>query len=151
MIRLFNHWLRLRTLLEIATDFSFVIVGGIAMVLWLGNGSLLNFKVVIACSLALAISTLSFNAWMGFYQSTHTRTIFQSVLRATFSLALAALFAYVIFSYAPLADDGHQLLALPAMTAVLGMVVHRLGVSQSGASSILVRRVLIFGAGEHAL
>jgi len=151
MIRLFNHWLRLRTVLEIATDFSFVIVGGIAMVLWLGNGSLLNFKVVIACSLALAISTLSFNAWMGFYQITHSRTIFQSVLRATFSLALAALFAYAIFSYAPLADDGRQLLALPAMTAVLGMVVHRLGVSQSGASSMLVRRVLIFGAGEHAL
>ena len=151
MIKLFNHWLRLRTILEIATDFSFVIVGGIAMVLWLGNGSLLNVKVVVACSLALAISTLSFNAWMGFYQTSHSRTILQSVLRALFSLALAALFAYAIFSYAPLSDDGHQLLALPAMTAVLGMVVHRLGVSQSGASSMLVRRVLIFGAGEHAL
>ena len=151
MIKLFNHWLRLRTILELATDFSFVIVGGIAMVLWLGNGSLLNVKVVIACSLALAISTLSFNAWMGFYQTSHSRTILQSVLRALFSLALAALFAYTIFSYAPLSDDGHQLLALPAMTAVLGMVVHRLGVSQSGASSMLVRRVLIFGAGEHAL
>ena len=82
MIKLFNHWLRLRTILELATDFSFVIVGGIAMVLWLGNGSLLNVRVVIACSLALAISTLSFNAWMGFYETSHSRTILQSVLRA---------------------------------------------------------------------
>jgi dihydropteroate synthase len=37
------------------------------------------------------------------------------------------------------------------MTAVLGMVVHRLGAVRVGASSMLVRRVLIFGAGEHSL
>lgn len=151
MIRLFNHWLRLRTLIEISTDFTFVIVGGIAMLLWLGNAALFDLKFVVAGTLALAIATLSLNAWMGFYQTTHRRTILQSALRAVFSLAVAAIFSYAIFAYAPLAGDGKQFLALPAMTAVLGMVVHRLGLSQAGTSSMLVRRVLIFGAGEHAL
>ena len=151
MIRLFNHWLRLRTVLEIATDFFFVIVGGIAMMLWLGQGSLLDARIVVTCSLTLALATLSLNAWMGFYQITHNRTVFQSVLRAAFSLAMASVLAYALFSSAPLTGGGGQLLALPAMTAVLGMVVHRLGVSHAGTSSMLVRRVLIFGAGEHAL
>jgi len=151
MIRLFNHWLRLRTLIEISTDLTFVIAGGIAMLLWLVNGALFGLKFVFAGTLALTVATLSLNAWMGFYQITRRRTILQSVLRAVFSLAVAAIFSYAIFAYAPLAGDGKEILALPAMTAVLGMVVHRLGLSQAGTSSMLVRRVLIFGAGEHAL
>ena len=151
MIRLFNHWLRLRTLLEILTDFSFVIVGVLAAVMWVGSHLSIDMPVVIACSLALAVTTLSFNAWLGFYQSKHSRTILQSGMRAGFSLGIAALCAYAIFSWAPFSGDGRELLALPAMTAVFGMVVHRLGMSHSGSSTMLVRRVLVFGAGEQAL
>ena len=151
MIRLFNHWLRLRTVLEILTDFSFVIVGVLAAVMWVGSYLSIDVPVVIACSLALAVTTLTFNAWLGFYQSAHSRTILQSALRAGFSLGIAALCAYAIFSWAPLSGNGRELLALPAMTAVFGMVVHRLGMSHSGSSPMLVRRVLVFGAGEQAL
>lgn len=151
MIKVFNHWLRLRTILEMAADFSFVIVGVIAAVLWVGSHLAVEMPIVIACALALAVTTLVFNAWMGFYQSAHSRTILQSLLRAGFALALAALFAYAIFQVAPLSDSGRQFLAVPAMTAIVGMVVHRLGMSHSGASPMLARRVLVFGAGEHAL
>ena len=151
MIRMFNHWLRLRTLMEMVTDFSFVIVGVIAAVMWVGSHVAVDLPVVIACSLALAITTLSFNAWMGFYVGAHSRTVLQSLLRAGFSLGVAGLFAYAIFSWAPLSGSGHEFLALPAMTAVFGMVVHRLGMSHSSTSAMLVRRVLVFGAGEHAI
>ena len=72
-------------------------------------------------------------------------------MRAGFSLLLAALFAYAIFAFAPITDSGRELLAVPAMTAVFGMVVHRLGMAHSGTSQMLVRRVLVFGAGEQAL
>lgn len=151
MIKLFNHWLKLRTVLEIATDFSFVTVGIIAAVMWVGSQLTVDLPVVVACSLALAITTLALNAWLGFYQRAHSRSVFQSLMRAGFSLLMAALFAYAIFGFAPLTSHGRELLAVPAMTAVFGMVVHRLGMAHSGPSPMLVRRVLIFGAGEHAL
>jgi sugar transferase (PEP-CTERM system associated) len=151
MIRLFNHWLRLRTVLEIAIDFSFVLVGIVAAVMWVGSQLTIDLPVVIACSLALAATTLAFNAWLGFYQRTHTRTVMQSLMRAAFSLLLAALLAYAIFGFAPITENGRELLAVPAMTAVFGMVVHRLGMAHSGPSPMLVRRVLVFGAGEQAL
>ena len=151
MIKLFNHWLRLRTVLEIATDFSFVLVGIVAAVLWVGSQLTIDLPVVFACSLALAVTTLAFNAWLGFYHRAHTRTVLQSLMRAGFSLLLAALFAYAIFAFAPITDSGRELLAVPAMTAVFGMVVHRLGMAHSGTSQMLVRRVLVFGAGEQAL
>ena len=54
--------------MEMVTDFSFVIVGVIAAVMWVGSHVSVDLPVVIACSLALAITTLSFNAWMGFSQ-----------------------------------------------------------------------------------
>ena len=151
MIKLFNHWLRLRTVLEIATDFSFVMVGIVAAVIWVGSQLTVDLPVVVACSLALAVTTLSLNAWLGFYQRAHSRSVLQSLMRAGFSLLMAALFAYAIFGFAPLTSHGRELLAVPAMTAVFGMVVHRLGMAHSGPSPMLVRRVLIFGAGEHAL
>jgi sugar transferase (PEP-CTERM system associated) len=151
MIKLFNHWLRLRTVLEMVTDFAFVIVGVIAAVLWVGSHLAVDMPVVIACSLALAITTLSFNAWLGFYQNAQSRSLAQSLLRAGGALAVAAVFAYGLFSWAPLSDGSRELLALPAMTAVFGMVVHRLGAAHAGSSPMLVRRVLVFGAGEHAL
>ena len=151
MIKLFNHWLRLRTVLEIATDFSFVLIGIVAAVLWVGSQLTIDLPVVFACSLALAVTTLAFNAWLGFYHRAHTRTVLQSLMRAGFSLLLATLFAYAIFAFAPITDSGRELLAVPAMTAVFGMVVHRLGMAHSGTSQMLVRRVLVFGAGEQAL
>ena len=150
MIKLFNHWLRLRTVLDIATDFSFVIVGVLAAVLWVSSHLVVDYGVVAACAVILAVTTLSLNAWLGFYQKTHSRTIFQSVTRAGFSLSLAALCAYAMFSYAPLAGDGAQVLAFPAITAIFGVMVHRLGASHSGPVPMLVRRVLVFGIGEQA-
>ena len=150
MIRVFNHWLRLRTIVEIFTDFSFIIIGVVAAVIWVGHHLPVDLKVVVGCSLLLALATLSFNAWLGLYQRSQSRTVIQSVLRAGFSLSLAAACAYTIFSYAPLTDDGHELLALPAMTAIFGMVIHRLAASHGAATPILVRRILVFGVGEQA-
>ncbi|MBL8379791.1 MAG: TIGR03013 family PEP-CTERM/XrtA system glycosyltransferase [Burkholderiales bacterium] len=151
MIRLFSHWLRARTIFDLAADFSFVLVGVAAAIFWVGSHMQIDPLVVLACALALAITTLSFNAWMGFYQSTHSRSLAQSLLRGAFSLGLAGAVAYAIFTFAPLADTSRDLLAVPAMTAVFGMVVHRLGVAHAGSTPMLVRRVLVFGAGEHAL
>jgi sugar transferase (PEP-CTERM system associated) len=151
MIKVFNHWLRLRTVLEMTTDFSFVIVGVIATALWVGSHLRIDMPVVIACSLALAVTTLALNSWLGFYQSSHSRTLTQSLLRAGFSLALAGACTFILFAFAPLTENGREMLAVPAMTAVFGMLVHRLGMSHSSSATMLVRRVLVFGAGEHAL
>ena len=112
MIKLFNHWLRLRTVLQIATDFSFVMVGIIAAVMWVGSRLTVDLPVVIACSLALALTTLALNAWLGFYDRAHNRSVLQSLMRAGFSLMVAALFAYAIFGFAPLTGHGRELRAL---------------------------------------
>ncbi|MBL8357169.1 MAG: TIGR03013 family PEP-CTERM/XrtA system glycosyltransferase [Delftia acidovorans] len=151
MIRLFNHWLRLRTLVEIGTDLSFVLVGIAASILWVGSQLTIEMPVAVVSSVALAISTLVLNALLGFYDVSRSRTVLQSLMRAGFSLTVAAMFAYAIFAQAPFAEGGRELLAVPAMTAVFGMVVHRLGLTSASASPMLVRRVLVFGAGEHAV
>ena len=47
MIRLFNHWLRWRSLVQMLFDFSFVIVGIVIAMMWVHNGLPVNHTQVL--------------------------------------------------------------------------------------------------------
>jgi len=151
MIRLFNHWLRWRSLAQMIFDFSFVIVGIVIAAMWVNNGLPVNTKQLLIFGVLLAMAMLLINAWLGFYQRFNNRSLMESRARAVLSLYLAVPIAYCIFSLLPLSGFNREFLLLSAMSAVFGMLVTRVTASHAGNTSILTRKILVFGAGERAM
>ena len=151
MIKVFNHWFRWRTLAQMIFDLSFVIVGMLIVSMWVGSGLPINHKQIIVFAVILGITMLVINAWLGFYQRIHGRTITESRARAVLSLYLAVPVAYGIFALLPLTDINREFVQLSAMSAVFGMLVNRVSASHTEASSLMTRRILVFGTGSQAL
>ena len=151
MIKVFNHWFRWRTLAQMIFDLSFVIVGMLIVSMWVGSGLPINHKQIIVFAIILGVTMLLINAWLGFYQRIHGRTITESRARAVLSLYLAVPVAYGIFALLPLTDINREFVQLSAMSAVFGMLVNRVSASHTEASSLLTRRILVFGTGSQAL
>lgn len=152
MIRIFNHWLRLRALAQMLFDFSFIIVGMIIATMWIGHGLPVNFHQVFVYGILLGIVMLIINGWLGFYERHHNRTPNETRARAVLSLYLAVPIAYAIYALLPMTTLSREFIQLSAMSAVFGMLVTRVGsaASSTNSSSILNRRILVFGTGEHA-
>lgn len=146
MVRIFNHWVHLRALAQMLFDFSFVIVGLIIAVMWVGAGLHVNMRQVLVYGLLLGASMLIINTWLGFYEIHHKRTLGDTRARAVLSLYLAVPVAYAIYALLPLAAINRELIQLAAMSAVFGMLVTRVS-SAHTPSSMLKRRILVFGAG----
>ena len=151
MIKVFNHWFRWRTLAQMIFDLSFVIVGMLIVSMWVGSGLPINHKQIIVFAVILGITMLVINAWLGFYQRIHGRTITESRARAVLSLYLAVPVAYGIFALLPLTDINREFVQLSAMSAVFGMLVNRVSASHTEASSLMTRRILVFGTRSQAL
>lgn len=153
MIRVFNHWLRWRSLAQMLFDFSFVIVGIVIGMMWINNGLPVNHQQVVIFGLLLGAAMLIINSWLGFYQRFNSRSVMESRARAVLSLYLAVPVAYGIFALLPLTGVNQEFLQLSAMSAVFGMLVTRVSAAHttSATSSILTRRILVFGTGARAL
>lgn len=151
MIRFFNHWIRWRTLIQVLFDFSFVFVAMVIAVLWIGAGLPVDLPMVIGYALILAVTMLLLNAWFGFYQRLHNRTVYQTRARAVLSLYLAVPLAYGLFVLLPVAEVSREFLQLSAMSAVFGMLINRVSSAHTSPTQMLVRRILVFGVGAKAL
>src|SRR6185369_7246728 len=151
MIRLFNHWLRWRSLAQMLFDFSFVIVGIVIAMMWIHNGLPINHRQVLIFGLLLGAAMLVINSWLGFYQRFNSRSIMESRARAVLSLYLAVPVAYGIFALLPLTGVNQEFLQLSAMSAVFGMLITRVSATHATTTSILTRRILVFGTGARAL
>lgn len=151
MIRLFNHWLRWRSLAQMLFDFSFVIVGIVIAMMWIHNGLPINHRQVLIFGLLLGVAMLIINSWLGFYQRFNSRSVMESRARAVLSLYLAVPVAYGIFALLPLTGVNQEFLQLSAMSAVFGMLITRVSATHATTTSILTRRILVFGTGARAL
>jgi sugar transferase (PEP-CTERM system associated) len=151
MIRMFNHWLRWRALGQMLFDFSFVIVGMIIALMWVGSGLPINHEQVLIFAFLLGAAMLVINSWLGFYQRLNKRTVMESRARGVLSLYLAVPVAYGIFAILPLAGVSQEFLQLSAMSAVFGMLVTRVSAAHAPSSNMLTRRILVFGTGARAL
>lgn len=151
MVRLFNHWLRLNSVAQMLFDFSFVIVGMVTAIMWVGSGLPVNFRLVTIFAVLLALAMLVINSWLGFYQRFSKRTVMESRARAVLSLYLAVPVAYGIFSILPLTGISKEFLQLSAMSAVFGMLVTRVSATHAPTNGMLSRRILVFGTGSRAL
>jgi sugar transferase (PEP-CTERM system associated) len=151
VIKLFNHYIRWRILLQLLFDFAFVIAVVVTAVAWVGSGLPVNMKAVLAFAAILGATMLVVNAWLGFYQRIHNRSVHQTRARAVLSLYLAVPLAYGIFAMLPLAEMSRDFLELSAMAAVFGMLTNRVTASHSASTSMLRHRILVFGVGARAL
>lgn len=145
-----GHTFRTDTFLQVVFDFGFVIIGVLIAMSWVGNGLPVNLGLVVTYALILALTMLAVNAWLGFYQRIHDRTMEDSRARAVLSLHLSIPVAYLIFLVLPMADADRTLFELSGMAALFGMLSNRVMASHRRSRALVTSRILIFGAGKEA-
>ncbi|MBK7768774.1 MAG: hypothetical protein IPI44_23725 [Sulfuritalea sp.] len=120
-----GHAVRINTALEVIFDFGFVIVGVLIASLWVGNGLPLNYGEIIVYATIMALTMLALNAWFGFYQRIHDRSVEDSRARAVLSLHLSIPIAYFFIVMLPIAEVNRQLLEISGMAGIFGMLTNR--------------------------
>lgn len=145
-----GHTFRTDTFLQVVFDFGFVFVGILIAMMWIGNDLPIDMQQVATYAAILALTMLAVNAWLGFYQRIHDRTIEDSRARAVLSLHLSVPVAYLIFLFLPTVDGNRNLLELSGMAALFGMLSYRVMASHRRSRAIVTLRLLIFGAGKEA-
>lgn len=151
MIRVFNHYLHRRTLLQVFFDMGLIIIALFAVVLSQGEqaGQVMPFAAAHGLSLAGFMFVL--NSATGFYQHVHNRSVTESCARALLALLLALPVAYGIFGLLPAdASESREVMTLAAMAAVAAVLVHRVYAAHSVAQLRNRTKILIFGSGEAA-
>lgn len=151
MVKVFNHWFSVRSIAGVLLDSSFLIVSLIIVLMWIGSGLPVNITQVIAFSCMFAAVMLCINLLLGFYQ--RTKSVPQNNIRArsVLSLYLAIPAAYLLYGLLPITTLNRDLIQLSAMSALFGMLVTRIGASQSTTTKMLRRRILVFGTGVQAI
>jgi sugar transferase (PEP-CTERM system associated) len=149
MIRLFNHYLHRRTVLQVLLDFSLVLAAVLAELVW-RQAKLPVVVPVLGYTALLAVGMLVINGSMGFYQRVHGRSVNQSRARAVLAMLLAVPVTYAVFGLVPLGIEGRQGLAMAAMVGLVLVLLHRVYAGHSGPQAALRHRVLVFGTGPRA-
>lgn len=150
MIKVFSHWLHWRTIFQVVLDLLFPVVCMSLAALWIGQGGQVELQTVVMYAVIFALTMIVLNAWLGFYQHSSSRTLAQTRARAVLSLYLAVPLAYAVFSVLSIAEVSREMLLLSGLAALFGTLAHRVYVAHSRSGSMLVHRVLIFGAGVEA-
>ena len=150
MIKIFNHYIHRRTLLQIILDFGLVIGTVLLAVGWYTPNLSLAASTALPPAALLAAGALAINAALGFYQRVHNRSVAQSRARAVLSLVLILPLAYIILRLLPLGMGHRDVVAAGIVSGLVLMLVHRVHVGHSGAQSMMRQRVLVFGTGTRA-
>lgn len=150
MIKVFSHWLHWRTVFQVVLDLLFPVVCMSLAALWIGQGGQVELQTVVMYAVIFALTMIVLNAWLGFYQRSSSRTLAQTRARAVLSLYLAVPLAYAVFSILSIAEVSREMLLLSGLAALFGTLAHRVYVAHSRSGSMLVHRVMIFGAGAEA-
>ena len=150
MIKIFNHYIHRRTLLQILLDLLLVLCAVVASALWGAPDPLVAASAVLPSASVLAVLALVLNGALGFYQRVHNRSVTQSWARAVLFLVLMIPAAYFVLRVVALGVRDQEMLMLTVLGGLVLMLVHRVHVGHAGASSLMRQRVLIFGTGTRA-
>ena len=150
MIKIFNHYIHRRTLLQIFLDFGLVIAAVVASVAWRAGDPVVAASVALPTATVLAVVALVVNAALGFYQRVHNRSIAQSWARAVLFMVLLVPLAYIALQIVAMGVDEQEHVMLTVVGGLLLMLVHRVHLGHAGASTLMRQRILIFGTGTRA-
>ncbi len=150
MIRIFNHYLHRRTLIQVLFDLGLIVAAVFAVALSQGSS---EHMVTFAASYGLSLAGGMFviNSASGLYSQSHKRSLTQSCARALFALLIGLPLAYGLFSLIPATVSHRDLLTTTAMLAVALVMVHRVYAAHSGSQTSGRSKILIFGSGHAAL
>ena len=149
MIRIFNHYLHRRTLMQILFDFGFIIVAVLGAVLTQVHlRSAVPNAVTYGILLALALFVI--NTASGFYERSPNRSLNQSCARAVLALLLVLPLEYVINGLLPEGVPNRDAIKWAALMGVAAVIAHRVYVTHSGSQALMRTRILVFGSGPAA-
>jgi sugar transferase (PEP-CTERM system associated) len=150
MIRIFNHYLHRRTLIQVFFDLGLIVAAVFAVALSQSSG---DQMVTFAASYGLSLAGGMFviNSASGLYQQSHKRSLTQSCARALFALLIGLPLAYSLFSLIPSTVSHRELLTTTAMLAVGMVMIHRVYAAHAGTQNGGRTKILIFGSGAPAL
>lgn len=151
MVRIFNHYLRKQTLLQVFFDLGLILFVVIfAVVLSQGPSTQTEIPFVASHGLSLAGCMFVINSASGFYQHVHHRSVTESCIRALLGLMFGLPLAYTIFSFLPAAISNKEMITIAAMVAVATVIAHRVYASHARGRGRSKTRILIFGSGSAA-
>mgnify|MGYP003381990565 FL=1 len=150
MIKIFNHYIHRRTILQLLLDFSLILGTVLLATGWHMPDLSRAASAALPSAVLLAITALIINAALGFYQRVHNRSVAQSRARAVLSLCLVLPLAYLILRVLPLGLEDQDFVAYSIVGGLIVMLLHRVHVGHSTAQSLMRQRVLVFGTGTRA-
>ncbi|MBB5205512.1 sugar transferase (PEP-CTERM system associated) [Inhella inkyongensis] len=149
MVRIFNHYLHRRTLLQVCFDAGLIVA--VLLLVAIGQGATTALPIAASHGLSLAGFVFLINSATGFYQPAAKRSLTETCARALFALVIALPLAYAIFTLLPSGLDQPGVLTAAAMLAVVAVVLHRGYASYAANPSQGRSKILVLGAGEAAL
>ncbi len=150
MIKVFGHWIHRQTISKVVLDFFFPVACLVVAAFIWGLWERGRIEVVILYAVVFALTMVVCNAWLGLYQGAQELTLVQSRIRAVVSFCFSIPLAYGLFSLLAISNDSQEFLLLSGLAAVCGILAHRIHTVQAGSSGMMIRRVMIFGAGSAA-
>ena len=150
MIKIFNHYIHRRTILQLLLDFGLILGTVVLAIGWhMPNLARAAFA-ALPSAVLLSIAALTINSALGFYQRVHNRSVAQSRARAVLSLCLILPLAYLILRVLPFGLGDQDFVAFSVVGGLVVMLMHRVHVGHSSAQSLMRQRVLVFGTGTRA-
>ncbi len=154
MVKIFNHYLRLNSILQIMVYIALIVITLIASMAWqVGadalNGSMVSSGVIRGGLIAVAILGVNFS--LGINEFPSNLTVGQVRARAVLSFVFSMLIAGAVLLLLPLNPQYHTeqvLLALLVMVSAM-LIVRMLG-NRILPASYKRQRVLIYGTGSRA-
>ena len=150
MIKIFNHYIHRRTILQLLLDFGLILGTVLLATGWHMPDLTQAASVALPSAVLLSMAALAVNAALGFYQRVHNRSVAQSRARAVLSLCLILPLAYLILRVLPLGLQDLDFVALSVVGGLVLVLLHRVHVGHSNAQSLMRQRVLVFGTGTRA-
>ncbi|MEO6626074.1 MAG: sugar transferase, partial [Burkholderiaceae bacterium] len=112
MIKIFNHYIHRRTLLQILLDLLLVLGAVVASVVWRAADPLVAASVSVPSASVVAVLAVVLSGALGFYQRVHNRSVAQSWARAVLFVVLMVPAAYFILQVVALGVRDQELLML---------------------------------------
>ncbi len=150
MIKIFNHYIHRRTILQLLLDFGLILGTVVLAIGWHMPDLARAAFAALPSAVLLSIAALTINSALGFYQRVHNRSVAQSRARAVLSLCLILPLAYLILRVLPLGLGDQDFVAFSVVAGLVVMLLHRVHVGHSSAQSLMRQRVLVFGTGTRA-
>jgi sugar transferase (PEP-CTERM system associated) len=151
MLKIFNHYLHRRVVMQTIFDVGLIVAVLVFAVLWWGKAELKQIPVTAVHGLSLAGFVLMISGATGIYQPTVKRGITETCTRALLALLLALPITYLVVTLLPLAGlEARSLTVLTTMGAVGAVVVHRVVASRAAAAGRGATKILVLGAGPAA-